>query len=100
MRGATRTQFIAIDDNEEVFRKQHYDKRLGWHESTVSRRAVREDLSTRLTRSATQIRSPSNSLESSGCVDLLESLTRFHVELGISRGPYTSVFAVAPVGPP
>ena len=50
--GAKRTQFIPIDDNGEMFRKRHYDERLGWHESTVSRRAVREDLITRLTRSS------------------------------------------------
>lgn len=29
-------------------------ERLGWHESTVSRRDVREDLITRLTRSSSQ----------------------------------------------
>jgi hypothetical protein len=52
--GAKRTQFIPIDDNGEMFRKRHYDERLGWHESTVSRRAVREDLITRLTRSSSQ----------------------------------------------
>jgi hypothetical protein len=51
---AKRTQFIPIDDNGEMFRKRHYDERLGWHESTVSRRAVREDLITRLTRSSSQ----------------------------------------------
>ncbi|MUW13877.1 hypothetical protein GJ633_03790 [Halorubrum sp. CBA1125] len=50
--GTKRTQFIAIDDNGEMFRKRHYDERLGWHESTVSRRAVREDLITRLTRTS------------------------------------------------
>ena len=50
--GAKRTQFIPIDDNGEMFRKRHYYERLGWHESTVSRRAVREDLITRLTRSS------------------------------------------------
>ncbi|MFC7164856.1 hypothetical protein [Halospeciosus flavus] len=50
--GAKRTQFIAIDDNGEMFRERHYDERLGWHESTVSRRAVREDLITRLIRSS------------------------------------------------
>ena len=50
--GAKRTQFIAVDDNGEMFRKRHYDERLGWHESTVSRRAVREDLITRLTRTS------------------------------------------------
>ena len=52
--GAKRTQFIAIDDNGEMFRKRHYDERLGWHESTISRRAVREELITRLTRSSSQ----------------------------------------------
>ncbi|MDS0478077.1 hypothetical protein NDO75_24235 [Natrinema sp. 1APR25-10V2] len=52
--GAKRTQFIPVDDNGEMFRKRHYDERLGWHESTVSRRAVREDLISRLTRSSSQ----------------------------------------------
>ncbi len=52
--GAKRTQFIAIDDNGEIFRKRHYDERLGWHESTVSRRAVRKNLITRLTRSSSR----------------------------------------------
>jgi len=52
--GAKRTQFIAIDDNGEMFRKRHYDERLGWHESTASRRAVREDLIARLTQSLSQ----------------------------------------------
>ncbi|WP_408960793.1 hypothetical protein [Natrinema sp. 74] len=50
--GAKRTQFIAIDDVGETFQKRHYDERLGWHESTVSRQAVREYLITRLTRSS------------------------------------------------
>jgi len=50
--GAKRTQFIAVDDVGETFRKRHYDERLGWHESTVSRRAVRDDLVNRLTNTA------------------------------------------------
>ncbi|WP_218927225.1 hypothetical protein [Halosimplex rubrum] len=50
--GAKRTQFIAVDDVGETFQKRHYDERLGWHESTVSRQAVREELITRLTRSS------------------------------------------------
>ena len=52
--GAKRTQFIAIDDNGEMFQKRHYNKRLGWHELTVSRRAVRNELIARLTRSSIQ----------------------------------------------
>ncbi len=50
--GAKRTQFIAIDDVGETFQKRHYDERLGWHESTVSRQAVRDELIDRLTRSS------------------------------------------------
>ena len=50
--GAKRTQFIAVDDVGETFEKRHYDERLGWHESTVSRRAVRDELIDRLTRSS------------------------------------------------
>ena len=48
--GVKRTQFIAVDDVGETFQKRHYDERLGWHESTVSRRAVRDELVNRLTR--------------------------------------------------
>lgn len=50
--GAKRTQFIAIDDVGETFQKRHYDERLGWHESTISRQAVRDELIDRLTRSS------------------------------------------------
>ncbi|UWG49328.1 Uncharacterized protein AArcCO_4153 (plasmid) [Halalkaliarchaeum sp. AArc-CO] len=51
--GAKRTQFVAIDEFGEQFRKQHYDARLGWHETTVSRSDVREELVNRLSRSTT-----------------------------------------------
>ena len=47
-----RTQFIAVDDVGETFQKRHYDERLGWQESTVSWRAVRDELVNRLTRSS------------------------------------------------
>jgi len=47
--GVKRTQFIAVDDVGETFQKRHYDERLGWHETTVSRETVRDELVSRLT---------------------------------------------------
>lgn len=49
---AKRTQFIAVDDVGETFQKRHYDERFGWHETTISRQAVRDDLINRLTSTA------------------------------------------------
>ena len=49
---STRTQYVAADDVGEQFQKRHFDVRLGWHETTVSRRTVRDELITQLTRSA------------------------------------------------
>lgn len=51
--GTRRTQFVALDEYGEVFRKQHYDARLGWDETTVSRQKVRDELINRLSRSKT-----------------------------------------------
>ncbi|ELY31750.1 hypothetical protein C498_09891 [Haloferax volcanii DS2] len=48
--GVKRTQFIAVDDVGQRFQKRHFDERLGWHETTVSREAVREELVNRLTQ--------------------------------------------------
>lgn len=48
--GVKRTQFIAIDDLGETFRKRHYDERLGWHEQRIGRQDVREELVNRLSR--------------------------------------------------
>jgi len=48
--GVKRTQFIAVDDVGEAFQKRYYDERLGWHETTVSREAVRDELGNRLTQ--------------------------------------------------
>ena len=48
----TRTQYVVADDVGEQFQKQHLDDRLGWHETTVPRRTVRDELITQLTRSA------------------------------------------------
>jgi hypothetical protein len=45
-----RTQFIAINDVGERFQKRYFDERLGWHETTVSRGAVRDELVNRLSR--------------------------------------------------
>nr|WP_256943913.1 hypothetical protein [Halobacterium hubeiense] len=57
---STRTQYVARDDVGEQFQKRHFDDRLGWHETTVPRRTVRDELITQLTRS------PSTSAERSG----------------------------------
>lgn len=45
-----RTQFIAVDGVGERFQKRYFDERLGWHETTVSRESVREELVNRLTQ--------------------------------------------------
>jgi hypothetical protein len=50
--GVKRTQFIAVDDVGERFQKRYFDERLGWHETTVSREAVREELVNRLLQSS------------------------------------------------
>ena len=50
--GVKRTQFIAVDDVGQRFKKRYFDERLGWHETTVSRKAVREELVNRLSRSS------------------------------------------------
>ncbi|KTG26241.1 hypothetical protein AUR66_16255 [Haloferax profundi] len=48
--GTKRTQFIAVDPLAEAFYKRHYDERLGWHETTVSRESVRSELINRLSQ--------------------------------------------------
>ena len=48
---SSRTQYVAADDVGEQFQKRHFDDRLGWHETTVPRRTVRDELITHLTRS-------------------------------------------------
>ncbi|WP_148416352.1 hypothetical protein [Haloferax sp. KTX1] len=57
---STRTQYVAGDDVGEQFQKRHFDDRLGWHETTVPRRTVRDELITQL------MRSPSTPTERSG----------------------------------
>ncbi|WP_144927013.1 hypothetical protein [Halorubrum salsamenti] len=57
---STRTQYVARDDVGEQFQKRHFDDRLGWHETTIPRRTVRDELITELTRS------PSTSTERAG----------------------------------
>ncbi len=47
----TRTQYVADDDVGEQFQKRHFDDRLGWNETTIPRRTVRDELITQLTRS-------------------------------------------------
>ncbi|ALG83137.1 hypothetical protein [Halanaeroarchaeum sulfurireducens] len=49
---STRTQYVAVDDVGEQFQKRHFDDRLGWHETTVPRRTIRDELITQLTQSA------------------------------------------------
>jgi len=49
---STRTQYVAADDVGEQFQKRHFDDRLGWQETTIPRRTVRDELITHLTRSA------------------------------------------------
>ena len=49
---SSRTQYVAADDVGEQFQKRHFDDRLGWHETTIPRRAVRDELITQLSRSA------------------------------------------------
>ncbi|KOX95411.1 hypothetical protein [Halorubrum tropicale] len=51
---STRTQYVAGDDVGEQFQKRHFDDRLGWHETTIPRRTVRDELITQLTRPAEQ----------------------------------------------
>ncbi|AFK20704.1 hypothetical protein E6P09_18900 (plasmid) [Haloferax mediterranei ATCC 33500] len=48
--GVKRTQYIAVDDFGQRFQKRYFDERLGWHETTVSRETVREELVNRLTQ--------------------------------------------------
>ena len=49
---STRTQYVAGDDVGEQLQKRRFDDRLGWHETTVSRRTVRDELITQLTQSS------------------------------------------------
>ncbi|PSP84050.1 hypothetical protein BRC96_05970 [Halobacteriales archaeon QS_6_64_34] len=60
---STRTQYVAVDDIGEQFQKQHFDARLGWHETTVSRRTVRDELITQLTRSLSGASEPADDSE-------------------------------------
>jgi len=50
--GTKRTQYVAVDDVGEQFQKRHFDSRVGWHETTVPRETVRDELITKVTRSA------------------------------------------------
>lgn len=49
---SSRTQYVARDDVGEQFQKRHFDDRLGWHETTIPRRTVRDELITQLTGSS------------------------------------------------
>lgn len=50
--GIKRTHYTAADTTGQLFRKCHYDERLGWHEQTMSRQDVRDELINRLARPA------------------------------------------------
>jgi hypothetical protein len=47
--GVKRSQYISTDDVGQRFQKRFFDERLGRHETTVSREAVRDELVSRLT---------------------------------------------------
>ncbi|GAB3421876.1 hypothetical protein GCM10027435_26090 [Haloparvum alkalitolerans] len=53
---STRTQYVAVEEVGEQFQKRHFHDRLGWHETTVPRRTVRNELITQLTRSTSMSR--------------------------------------------
>ncbi|WP_323174738.1 hypothetical protein [Natrialba sp. PRR66] len=48
--GVKKTQYIAADATGQMFTKQHYDERLGWHKQTLPRQDVRKELVNRLSR--------------------------------------------------
>jgi len=50
--GTKRTQYVAVDDVGQQFQKRHFNSRVGWHETTISREIVRDELITKVTRSA------------------------------------------------
>ncbi|WP_083862038.1 hypothetical protein [Halogeometricum pallidum] len=60
--GMKRTQYIAVDAVGQRFQKRYFDERLGRHETTVSRDAVREELVNRLTQRS----SPGNEVGQNG----------------------------------
>jgi len=35
--GTKRTQYVAVDDVGQQFQKRHFNSRVGWHETTISR---------------------------------------------------------------
>nr|WP_218011988.1 hypothetical protein [Natrinema sp. CBA1119] len=53
--GTKRTQYITVDDIGEQIQKRHFDDQLGWHETTIPRRTVRDELITQLTWSASPL---------------------------------------------
>ncbi|KAB1198175.1 hypothetical protein Hfx1150_11880 [Haloferax sp. CBA1150] len=48
--GTKQTQFKMADKVAEVFYKRHYDERLGWHETILSRETLRRELIDRLSQ--------------------------------------------------
>ena len=71
--GVKRTQFIAVDDVGEEFKKRYLDERLGWHEATVSRKAVRDELVNRLSQRSSLI-------DEVGQNDVVTAQDRFQVK--------------------
>jgi hypothetical protein len=71
--GVKRTQFIAVDDVGEEFKKRYLDERLGWHEATVSRKAVRDELVNRLSQRSSLI-------DGVGQNDVVTAQDRFQVK--------------------
>jgi len=69
---STRTQYVAADDVGEQFQKRHFDDRLGWHETTVPRETVRDELITRLAR-------PALSVSKRALTSAVDNVERFHV---------------------
>lgn len=70
-----RTQYIAVDDTGKWFRKPLFDDRLGRHETTVTRRDIRENLINRLTRSPSHVKgSPVDAVIDEGWADITAPL--------------------------
>ncbi|ELZ61286.1 hypothetical protein C458_03630 [Haloferax sp. ATCC BAA-644] len=50
--GGRRGRSTSRSTMSATFQKRHFDDRLGWHETIIPRRTVRDELITQLTRSA------------------------------------------------
>ncbi len=61
--GQSRTRYTAVDSRGEVFSRDHYDARLGWHTETLVREELRTELVNRLSRSRPETSDPTRDLE-------------------------------------